>query len=254
VASTPPFVGSESFDGGGFVSAADLDGDGRAEIVVSPDQGGGPRVTIFSLTPGGLTVRANFFGIDDPNFVGGVRTAVGDINGDGVPDLAVAAGFQGGPRIALFSGATIFTTRGKLVGDFFAFEDTLRNGSNVAIGDLNGDGFGDLFFGAGPGGAPRLLVVSGQQLLSTGAIAAINSPLANFFVAGNISDRGGVRVAAKDADGDNRADLAVGSGEGSPAAVRVYLGVNFTTGGEPTAFQDLSVFGGAVLPGGVFVG
>ena len=40
---TAPFAGSEDFTGGGFVSAADLDGDGRAEIVVTPDQGGGPR-------------------------------------------------------------------------------------------------------------------------------------------------------------------------------------------------------------------
>jgi hypothetical protein len=57
-----------------------------------------------------------------------------------------------------------------------------------------------------------------------------------------------------DADSDIFADLVVGSGETSPANVRVYLGVNFTTGGEPSIFQDLGVFGGAVLSGGVFVG
>jgi hypothetical protein len=46
----------------------------------------------------------------------------------------------------------------------------------------------------------------------------------------------------------------VGSGAGSPAKVRVYLGKNFAGGGEPATFQDLSVFGGGALPGGVFVG
>jgi parallel beta-helix repeat protein len=252
---TEPFPGSGNFLGGGFASGADFDSDGRAEMIFTPDLGGGPRVTIFSLNPDGtLAERASFFGIDDENFRGGARTGTGDVNGDGTPDLAVGAGFQGGPRIALFDGTTLFTTRTKLVNDFFAFEDTLRNGTHVAIGDLNGDGFGDLFFGAGPGGAPRMLAISGLQLLSDGAVSAIASPLANFFVAGNTSDRGGVRVATKDADGDNRADLAVGSGEGSPANVRVYLGVNFTSGGEPSVFQDLSVFGGSVLAGGVFVG
>jgi hypothetical protein len=99
-----------------------------------------------------------------------------------------------------------------------------------------------------------MLAISGQQLLSDGAVSAIASPLANFFVAGNTADRGGVRVATKDADGDALADLAVGSGEGSPANVRVYLGVNFTSGGEPSVFQDLAVFGGGVLGDGVFVG
>jgi uncharacterized delta-60 repeat protein len=253
---TAPFAGSEDFTGGGFVSAADFNNDGRAEMVFTPDLGGGPRVTIFSLPVSGTpTVLANFFGITgDPNFRGGARTGAGDVNGDGFADLGVSAGFQGGPRIALFDGTTLATTPTKLLNDFFAFEDTLRNGAYLSIGDLNGDGFGDLAFGAGPGGAPRLLVISGQQTLVAGPEAAILTPLANFFVAGNADDRGGVRVAFNDADGDNLADLAVGSGEGSPANVRAYLGKDFTTTAEPAAFQDITVFGGGVLDDGVFVG
>ncbi len=252
---TAPFAGSEGFMGGGFVSTGDFDGDGRAEIVITPDQGGGPRVTIFSLNPdSSLALRTNFFGIDDPSFRGGARTGIGDVNNDGTPDLAVAAGFQGGPRIALFGGTSVLTTPARLVNDFFAFEDSLRNGAFVAIGDLNADGFGDLFFGAGPGGAPRVLGISGQQLITSGAVTAINSPLVNFFVAGNTDDRGGVRVTTKSADGDNRADLVTGSGEGSPARVRVYLGKNFTGTGEPATVQTLTVFGGVILTDGVFVG
>src|SRR6185312_604877 len=107
VAPFDPFGGD--FTGGGFVTAADLDNDGRAEFVVTPDRGGGPRVGIFSLNPdGSVTLRANFFGIGDPNFRGGARSAAGDVNADGVADMAVAAGFQGGPRIALFDGKTVF--------------------------------------------------------------------------------------------------------------------------------------------------
>ena len=50
-------------------------------------------------------------------------------------------------------------------------------------------------------------------------------------------------------------DLLVASGEGLPARVGVYLGKHITPGSAPTATdQDLSVFGGATLPGGVFVG
>src|SRR5207302_4730298 len=43
---TAPFAGSEGFTGGGFVASADIDQDGRAEIIVTPDRGGGPRVTV----------------------------------------------------------------------------------------------------------------------------------------------------------------------------------------------------------------
>jgi uncharacterized delta-60 repeat protein len=248
------------FTGGVFVAAADLDGDGRAEVVVAPDQGGGPRVVVFSIAPGGAaTMRASFFGIDDPNFRGGARVALGDVNHDGTADLAVAAGFLGGPRVALFDGTTLFSGNPvRLVGDFFAFpgEDAtrLRNGVFVSIGDVSGDGFAELVFAGGPGGAPRVFILNGQ-LVSGGDVAGAQaSPVANFFVAGNDADRGGVRVAVKDADGDAKADLTVGSGEGSPANVRIYLGKDFTSAAEPIAFQDLAVFGGAALPGGVFVG
>jgi len=259
IAPFDPF-GDPGFTGGGFVSAADLDNDGRSEFAVSPDQGGGPRVTIFSLAAGATTatVRANFFGIDDVNFRGGARIAFGDVNNDFVPDLLVGAGFQGGPRVALFNGATLFGTPSRITNDFFAFPGTdavtLRNGTFVAIGDINGDGFGDLIFGGGPGGGPRVFILSGN-LISAGNISgAYAAPIANFFVAGNSDDRGGIRVSAQDIDGDDRDDLVVGSGEGSPAKIRAYLGVNFTTTVEPTIVQELAVLGGLTLASGVYVG
>ena len=78
--------------------------------------------------------------------------------------------------------------------------------------------------------------------------------MSNFFVAGNAADRGGVRVAVADLDGDTRADVVAGSGEGVAAGLRAYLGKNLTGTGEPGAFQDLALFGATALPGGVFVG
>jgi hypothetical protein len=119
---------------------------------------------------------------------------------------------------------------------------------------VDADGFADLIFGGGPGGGPRVLIVSGQVLTAGAGIAAAQAaPVANFFVAGDEEDRGGVRLAAVDADGDNRAEVVAGSGEDAPSRARVYLGRNFTATTEPATFQDLDPFG-ATLPGGVFVG
>src|SRR5439155_13424836 len=66
-----------SFVGGCFVSAGDVDRDGIADVVVSPDTSGGPRVRVLSGRSGGPL--ADFFAIADPNFRGGVRTTLGDL-------------------------------------------------------------------------------------------------------------------------------------------------------------------------------
>src|SRR5207248_6196828 len=57
------------FTGGVFVAAGDVTGDGKADLVVTPDLSGGPRVEIYSGSD--FQQIANFFGIDDPNFRGG---------------------------------------------------------------------------------------------------------------------------------------------------------------------------------------
>jgi uncharacterized delta-60 repeat protein len=250
------FAFEGSFTGGVFVAAADLDGDGKAEVVVTPDRGGGPVVAVF--TAAGVE-RVRFLGIQDDTFRGGARAALGDVTGDGAPDLVVSAGFLGGPRIALFDGRDLAAGRAdprKLVADFFAFEDGLRNGAFVAVGDVTGDGRADVSFGGGPGGAPRVRLFDGARLLSAGAFQRLDdipaAQAANFFAGGD-SLRGGVRLALRDADGDGTADLVAGSGEGEPGRVRVFLSGNLLTNPRPAADQELDPFG-ATLADGVFVG
>jgi len=53
------------FTGGVYVAAADLTGDGKADVIATPDEGGGPRVDVYSGSD--FTKLASFFGIDDPN-------------------------------------------------------------------------------------------------------------------------------------------------------------------------------------------
>jgi hypothetical protein len=241
------FPGFEStFTGGVFVAAGDVNGDGYDDYVVTPDEGGGPRVRIISGKDGALL--QDFFGIDDPNFRGGARAAVGDINGDGHPDVLVAAGFGGGPRIAIFDGASISSGQAprKLVADFFVFEQSLRNGVYIASGDLNGDNFADVVAGGGPGGGPRVFALSGKALM-----AGQQDPLANFF-AGDTNNRGGVRLAAKDLDGDNLSDLVTGTGPGVPSRVSIYAGAGLLNNPAPSPVTELDNLGS--FANGVFVG
>ena len=235
----------ESFLGGVNVASGDFDGDGRDDLVLSPDEGGGPRVRV--LGGADRAVIADFFGIDDPAFRGGARVAVGDLNGDGRADLIVGAGFGGGPRVAGFDGRSLAAGPTRMFADFFVFEPTLRNGVYPAAGDLDLDQADDLIVGGGPGGGPRVLALSGRDLAASGRAVQ----LANFF-AGNPDDRGGVRVAAKDLDGEGPADLVAGSGAASGTRVSVYAGATATAGGSPPTFRQFDAFD--AFSGGVYVG
>jgi hypothetical protein len=262
VAVLSPF--EASFTGGVFVAAGDIDGDGKAEVVVTPDQGGGPIVAVYSgakLTAGKSNDQAQihrFFGIEDPAFRGGARPALGDLTGDGRADLVVSAGILGGPRIAIWGGTSIAAAApSHLVGDFFAFEQTLRNGAFVAAGDFNGDGRAEVVFGGGPGGGPRVRVVDGVKLLTAGSFGTLDqiaatAQLANFF-AGDDTLRGGIRLATADTDGNGTVDLITGSGDGEASRLRAYKSFNLLTAPNPLADQVLDPFG-SVLSTGVFVG
>ncbi|OWK34712.1 Biofilm-associated protein [Fimbriiglobus ruber] len=239
----------DSFTGGVFVAAADVNGDGVADIAVSADVTGGARVQVYDGKTGKLL--ADFLGIADPGFRGGARVAFGDVNGDGTPDLIVSAGTGGGPRIAIFDGKTLEPgqTPTRLVSDFFAFEPTLRDGAYVSAGDVNGDGKADLIFGGGPTGGPRVLIVDGSVLLSSQGQTL--TPLADFF-AGDSTLRAGAVVTAKDLDGDNKEDLVVAVPQtNGTAEVFSYLGKDMTPGTTPPVFKQ---YGPVDDPLGVYVG
>jgi len=162
----------------------------------------------------------------------------------------VAAGFGGGPRVAVFTGRSVGDglPPARLFNDLFVFEQALRNGAFVAVGDIDGDGRGELIGGGGPGGGPRVLALSGADLLA--GLSDRSRQVANFF-GGNVENRGGIRVAVKDLDGDAKADVVVGDGTGAGSRVTGYRGKDFGGGGAPAAFE-FDAFPG--LTTGVFVG
>lgn len=241
------------FDGGVYLAAGDLDGNGRDELVVSADAGGGTRVTVFQVART-LTAVADFIALDDPSFRGGSRVAVGDVNRDGSADLVVGAGIGGGPRVAVYGGLSVLAgAPSRLMPDFFALDPGLRSGVFVTAADLNGDGYADLAYGTGDTGGPRIRVVSGQVLTANPGQNAADLPaVADFFVL-DPDDRNGLRVGARDLNGDGAAELVVGSGRKGVARVRVLSLADFTLPGGPTT-PTSDPFGGIGTIDGVYVG
>jgi hypothetical protein len=138
----------------------------------------------------------------------------------------------------------------------FAFEETLRNGAFVAVGDVNGDGYGDLIFGGGPGGGPRVRIADGLALLNAGnfgsldAAGAASLTIGN-FISGDPNSRGGIRVAAANLDEDLFADVVTGGGDLQTPTVIAYPGATVLGTTSPPELFETNVFS---TNNGVYVG
>src|SRR5439155_41844 len=108
------FAYAPNFSGGVHVAAGDVNGDGRADIVIAPAGGmSGPQVKVFDGTNGNLL--QSFFAYA-PNFHGGVFVAAGDLNGDGKDDIITGAGAGGAPQVKVFDAVTL-----QAIDSFFAY-------------------------------------------------------------------------------------------------------------------------------------
>lgn len=143
-----------------------------------------------------------------PGFTGGVRVAMGDVNGDGFWDYVVGAGPGGPPLVGVYSGVDRSP-----IHTFLAYEPAFAGGVFVAAADFDGDGRADVVTGPGAGGAPNVKVFSGLD----------GSVLKSYF-AFTPSFVGGVHVAAGKVDGDPVPDLIAGAGPGGGPTVSVFSG------------------------------
>jgi hypothetical protein len=173
-------------------------------------------------------------------FTGGVNVAIGDVNGDGTPDVLTGVGAGGGPHVRVFSGATSTP-----LGGHIAFAPNFTGGVWVAAGDMDGDGRDDIIAGAGAGGGPHVRVFSGRD----GQVLHSFFPYNPLFT-------GGVRVASGDFDGDGRGDILTAPGVTGGPHVRAFDGDNLA----PVAnFFPFGSFAGGVfvaaptLGGGAFL-
>ncbi|MFN4259034.1 MAG: PKD domain-containing protein [Gemmataceae bacterium] len=182
-------------------------------FAVGADAGSSPRVQVYNADG---SLRFDFLAFH-PSFTGGVRVAVGDVNGDNVDDIIVGAGAGGGPHVKVFSGVDL-----TVLANFFAFSPSFTGGVFVAAGNLNGDNSMEVIVGAGAGGGPH--VRSFQ--IAGGVATVLPGPLGNFFAYAS-SFRGGVHVTAGNFDGIGNDEIITGAGAGGGPHVKVFRADGF---------------------------
>ena len=218
-----PAGGSASF-GYAVAGAGDVNGDGFADIVVGANGVGAGAGAAYLYLGGaaglGATPAVSFTSAGGAfgSSVGGV----GDLNGDGYPDVAVGAerfgssagrayvflGRAGGP-----AAAATFSIASPGAGSFFGTPVT-------AAGDVNNDGFGDLLVGAQNANG-----TAGQAHVFHGSAAGVAlSPSGTINGPDGVGGAFGYGAAgAGDVNADGFGDIVVGAFSAAARAGRVHV-------------------------------
>jgi len=199
----------ESFTGGINVAVGDIDGNGINEIITSTREGGVPTIKIFDN-------RGNNLGWDfdayDPAFRGGVNIGVGDIEGDGPHEIAVAPISGGSSNIRIFglrNDEIVPTTQ-----NFLAYDENFRGGIALSIADVEGDGIGDLVTSPTSRGGPhiRIFGMRNKQYV----------PVTLGIMAYDEDFRGGITSTAGDVNGDGKDETVTGIVSAGGPHVRIF--------------------------------
>ena len=122
------FFAYSSFTGGVFVAAGDISGSRRIDIATGADAGAAPHVKVFN---GNTLAEVQSFFAYPAQFSGGVRVAVGDIDGDGRSEIHTAPGSGGSPQVKVFDGKSLDE-----VANFLAYAVGFTNGVFVAAASM----------------------------------------------------------------------------------------------------------------------
>src|ERR1700683_3354302 len=203
-----PFQPAVTYNSGGFlaasVAAADVNGDGKPDIVVA-NNCSSYTFPNYDCNTGAQGIIGVLLGNGDGTFQpvvtyspGGYGTssiAIADVNGDGKPDLIITN--QSGPSDGDGSVGVLLGNGNGTFQPVVTYDSGGQGASSVAVADVNGDG------------RPDLLVANSGS--SVGVLLANSSGTFQPAVAYDSGGQYTRSIAVADVNGDGNLDVAVAS-------------------------------------------
>jgi len=178
----------------GWIATGDINMDGNQDIAVIPANSN----YVFLYLGNG---KGGFSGPTYADLPGAVGFAIGDVNGDGIPDLVSSYSY-----VALGRGNGTFKPP-----VFYPVAAGLFPDVNVVLADLRQDGLTDIVAQTGTGDIVSVLLNEGKGSFEDGEPTAVTG--------------GGGCGAAADFNGDGKPDLAVNNSQG----ISILLGTGKAT-------------------------
>jgi hypothetical protein len=218
------------------VAVGDLNGDGKPDLAVANYNSDDVSVLLNTAAVGAaapaFATKVDFAAGTNP-----VSVAIGDLNGDGKPDLATAN--QSSNDVSVLLNTTVAGAAAPSCATHADFAAGTTPAS-VAVGDLNGDGKPDLAV-ANQGSDVSVLL----NTTAAGAAAPTFATHAD-FAAGSLPQS----VAIGDLNGDGKPDLATANYDSNDVSVLL----NTTAGVATPTFATHADFAAHTGPASVAVG
>jgi hypothetical protein len=185
--------------GGVSLTIGDLNGDNLKEIITGTSAGQAPHVKAFNYAGGQMS---SFFAYAS-TYLGGVKVAVGDLDGDRKGEIITWA--NGTPHVKAFK------PNATQVSSFYAYASTYAGPMTVTAGDLNADLKFEIITVGGPG--PSAVI----RTFNKGGVKLSEwIPNAGF--------NGATRLIAKDIDADNKAEIITSMTAPGGPFVKIFAG------------------------------